>query len=302
MSGPLSRQNCRRWLRSLRAYSFGASLMPAALAAAIVLSLDQEPLWWTFAPYVIAALLFHAGTNVLNDYYDYNNGLDRAEHGDPTHLLPLGEVTPRFMLVSGHVYFILGISIGSLIGSVRGWEYVALGIAAALGAYFYTSARFSFKYVALGDVAVFLLMGPALVAMGVWALAGSVPVDVVPVSVPMALLVTAILHGNNLRDRVTDRAAGVRTLAGVMSPTAARWFFAALVLLPYLVVLSLVADARLHPLALIALFCAPLAWRLSRRVFDRDADLQRLPVECAGLHLLFSILYAGSMISAALWL
>ncbi|TVQ37515.1 MAG: prenyltransferase [Spirochaetaceae bacterium] len=289
----------KRWFRSLRAYSFTASMMPVALAAAIAVSQDRPLLWWTFLPYAAAALLFHAGANVLNDYFDFRHGVDREEDAGPTNILTRGEVSLRFMLLSGHLYFIVGVAVGSIIGTVRGWEYVALGIACALGGYFYTNARFSFKYVALGDVAVFLLMGPALVAMGVWALSGSVPADVVPVTLPMALLVTAILHGNNLRDREGDKRAGVRTLANTMSAPTARWFFAALLLLPYLVVLVLVNDARLHPLVLLSFVSAPVAMRLARRVFDHGANLDRLPVACAGLHLGFSVVYVAALVAAA---
>lgn len=301
----------RRWFLSLRAYSFTASLMPAALAAALSLSLAQqvlpEPssatlslLWWPFPVYVFAALLFHAGTNVLNDYYDYCHGVDTEDDGDPTRVLTRGLVSPAFMLWSGRLYFVLGVLIGSTIGLVRGPVYVVLGILGATGAYFYTNARFSFKYVALGDVVVFLLMGPALVAMGVWGVAGVVPASVVAHTLPVAFLVTAILHGNNLRDREGDRAAGVRTLANRMSHAAARWFFAALVTLPYLMVLLMVHGATLPPLTLITLASAPIAFRLARSVFDSAADLSRLPLSCALLHLVFSAAYTAGIAVAAL--
>ncbi len=301
----------RRWVLSLRAYSFTASVMPAALAAALSLSLAQVSLpalsrplitlvWWPFPVYVFAALLFHAGTNVLNDYYDYRNGVDTEDNGDSTHVLTRGMVSPAFMLWSGRVYFVLGVLIGSTIGLVRGPAYVVLGILGATGAYFYTNARFSFKYVALGDVVVFLLMGPALVAMGVWGVAGVVPASIVPHTLPVAFLVTAILHGNNLRDRDSDRTAGVRTLANSMSDAAARWFFAALVTLPYLMLLLMVHGAALPPITLLTLASAPIAFRLAQAVFDRGADLSRLPLSCAALHLVFSAVYAATIAFAAL--
>lgn len=275
--------------------------MPAVLAAALSLSLPVRSLiWWPFPVYVFAALLFHAGTNVLNDYYDYRHGVDTEGDADPTHVLTRGVVFPSFMLWSGRLYFAIGVLIGSTIGLVRGPVYVVAGILGATGAYFYTNARFSFKYVALGDLVVFLLMGPVLVAMGVWGIAGIVPSSVFSISLPVAFLVTAILHGNNLRDRESDLAAGVRTLANSMSDGTARWFFAALVTLPYLMVLLMVHDATLAPLTLLTLATAPVAFRLAQTVFDRGADLSRLPLSCAVLHLAFSAAYAATVAISAL--
>ncbi|MFP4643132.1 MAG: prenyltransferase [Spirochaetales bacterium] len=294
------------WLLSLRPFSFTASVMPIALAAVAAVFLQPELpgdlLWVTFPLYAVAGVLFHAGTNVLNDYYDFFHGVDGSDDRDPTHLLPQGLVTPRFMLVSGHIYFALGIALGSMIGLWRGPAYVVTGIVAAILAYFYTGLRFSFKYVALGDIIVFLLMGPAMVAMGVWALAGSIPVEAVLFSLPIAFSVTAILHGNNLRDIDSDRKEGVRTIAEQLGPRYARHVLTLLLALPFLTVAVLV-SADVLPLASLLTFIAgvPTAGLL-RTVYrhSRSSELVTLPMECAKLHTLFSGLLILSLISVRL--
>ena len=255
---------------------------------------------WTLPFYALAALLFHAGTNVLNDFYDFVHGVDPDGDPDPTHTITQGVVSPRFMRFSGRLYFVLGITIGSVIGLERGVTFVATGVAGAVGAYLYTGRRFSLKYVALGDVLVFFLMGPALVAIGVWALWGSVPAEVWALSLPVAFLVTAILHGNNLRDRETDRAAGVRTVANLVSEQTARVGFAGLIGAAYLslVVLLIAGVAPVWSAAalLTAVFAAPLAIRVLRG----EPDLVALPVQCARLHLLFCLPYIAAFVVSAL--
>lgn len=299
----------KRWLISLRAYSFSASLVPALLAAALSVRAAGAVVagaggggiaWWTLPLFALSAVLFHAGTNVLNDYYDYRHGVDTEDDPDPTHAITQGIVSPRFMQVSGHLYFALGIVVGLPIGLIRGWVFVLAGLLGAAGAYFYTNARFSFKYVALGDLLVFLLMGPALVVMGEWALVGRISGPAALAALPVALLVTAILHGNNLRNLRSDRAAAIATLAGLLGMRASKVLFAALTLLPFGFLPLLTAGGVVPALALAPLLVLPSAVILAVRVV-RTADpgrLLTLPVACARLHMLFGILYIASIFAA----
>ncbi len=309
MSTPVT---LRSWFASLRAFSFTASIMPAALAVVIAVQMasvvpETVILWWTAAPYLAAALLFHAGTNVLNDYWDYRHGVDGTVNGkpdpDPTHAISQGTVSPRFMLISGNIYYLLGILLGSLIALQRGTGYLAAGLAGALGGYLYTGGRFSFKYRAMGDVAVFLLMGPALVLMGVWSLTGSSELAATLPSVPMALLVTAILHGNNLRDIHRDRAAGIHTLAGGLGFRRSRVLFVVLCLGAYVVIAVMVWARVLPALTLLVLATLPVTLGLTRRVLGaRDgSELIDLPLRTAQLHLLFSAAQILAMTGVILW-
>lgn len=290
-----------RWFLSLRPYSFTASLIPVLLALPASLLREGYVLRWTVPVYTLAAVLFQSGTNVLNDYYDHLHGVDGPDDPDPTHAISRGYVTPRFMLLSGHLYFLLATGLGLIIAFAarRGPFFLAAGLAGALGAYLYTGRRISLKYLALGDLLVFLLMGPALVFLGVRAFSGVYRTYVLFLSLPPALLVTAILHGNNLRDMESDRAAGVRTLAGLMGPAAARRLFASLIALAYGTVPVLVATRVIPLTGVIAFLSAPLAVRLAGRVVatgdERLHTLVDLPRQTAKLHFLFSVLYIGGI-------
>lgn len=302
MTDEVEMSSVKTWFLSLRPFSFTASLIPAGVAAAIVYVMHaggtvETPLWIAFPFYVIAGLLFHAGTNVLNDYYDYVHGVDTEDDIDPTHLLPRGVVTPWFMRITGHLYFAAGILIGAVIGAWRGPVFVVVGIAAATAAYFYTGARFSFKYIALGDPVVFLLLGPAMVAMGTWALTGTVTLHAVAVSVPIALLVTAILHGNNLRDIESDKRQGIFTIAGVIGRTASTHLLAFLLLSPFAVTAALIAINMMHPVGFVVFVALFPVIRLLRTVYAAtdSANLAALPMSCAGVHLGFGALFIVSL-------
>ncbi|MFW6368385.1 MAG: prenyltransferase [Spirochaetota bacterium] len=293
----------KTWFQSLRPFSFPASVMPVGVAAAVSYAMYAggeiaRPLWIALPFYAIAGVLFHAGTNVLNDYYDYLHGVDTEEDIDPTHLVPRGIVSARFMLVTGHLYFGAGILMGTVIGVWRGPIFVIAGIAAATAAYFYTGARFSFKYVALGDPIVFLLMGPVMIAMGVWALTGTLAGEAVAVSIPLAFLVTAILHGNNLRDIESDKQQGVLTIAGLLGRTASRHVLAALLLAPFAATAGIVAYGIVHPIAYITFpALIPVAYLLRTVYSARDsAALAGLPISCAKVHLVYSTLFIVALL------
>ncbi len=293
----------RRWLKSLRPYSFTASAMPVLLAAAFASTTPAEATWWYLLPFAFAALLLHAGTNVLNDYYDFVHGVDRADDPDPTHVITQGIMTPRFMKISGHTYFLAGIAVGGTIALTRGPLFFAAGLLGALGAYSYTNARLSLKYRALGDIVVFLLMGPALVVMGLWALEGTVSPQGALVSLPVAFLVTAILHGNNLRNITDDSDAGISTLAVLLGFERSKLLFAGLVLLSYLAVVGLVATEVLALEALLALGALPLGVRLVRNVLiaEKSPALMGLPIKTARLHLVFSGLFVAGVFLGGLF-
>lgn len=282
-----------RWVRSLRAFSFPASLVPVALAATTAGTSGESIAWWTVAPFTLATILFHAGTNVLNDYYDHVHGVDGDDDPDPTHAISRGIVSPRFMRISGRLYFALGVIVGASIALIRGPSFLVAGLAGALGAYFYTNARFSLKYRGLGDVSVFFLMGPALVLMGDWALTGEVRPIAALHALPIGFFVTAILHGNNLRDTASDESAGVTTVANLIGFQRGRVVYGLLLGAGYLSVGALVIAGVVPIPAIASLLTVIPATDVMRRVLAAadGSHLIDLPVRTATLHLLFGVLY-----------
>jgi 1,4-dihydroxy-2-naphthoate octaprenyltransferase len=274
-------------------YSFPASVVPVILAVVLVSTSSREILWWSVPVYGMAAILFHAGTNVLNDYYDFLHGVDGPEDRDPTHVISQGLVTPRFMAVSGHMYFAAGVILGSTIAFARGPVFWLTGMLGAVGAYFYTNRRFSLKYRALGDITVFLLMGPVMVWIGTWAMAGWRGWFPFIAALPPAFMVALILHGNNMRDIAADAEAGVDTLARRLGFAGSKIFFAVLVALAYGTVPVIIAAGQAPLWAGLAVLSLPMAVGLLRRVYRAvdGGELIDLPLRSAQLHLITGVLY-----------
>jgi 1,4-dihydroxy-2-naphthoate octaprenyltransferase len=96
----------------------------------------------------------------------------------------------------------------------RGEVILVLGIVGILGGFFYTGWPIGYKYVALGNFFVFLLMGPLMVIGTFYALTGQYSADVLYISLPIGFLV-ANPSANNLRDIIHDQKASIKTLAAV---------------------------------------------------------------------------------------
>ncbi len=147
------------------------------------------------------------------------------------------------------------------------------------------------KKFGLGDALIIVAFGIGL-TLGAYAV--QVPEISLPsalrvalLSVPVCLLVDAILHANNLRDAVDDRAAKVRTLATLLSPAAGQWLQRILLFGPLLFIVAGVAI-RLLPVWSVATF-------LSFPLLLRAARSGSVP-GTAQTHLVFGLLYTLSFL------
>jgi 1,4-dihydroxy-2-naphthoate octaprenyltransferase len=212
-------------LQATRAYSFPASVVPVLLGTTLAARGYANGGHGTFqgaafALTVIGAVLAHFGANVLNDYFDFVNGVDtKPEHGS-------GVLTGGLMTRTQTLGFGLALLAGAgVCGLLLLRDHVAVVLPLALTglgcAVLYPALL---KRFALGDFLIILAFGLGLTlgAYGVQTntLSAHQWLLVSLYAVPVSLLVDAILHANNLRDAPDDRMAHVRTLATLLSPKA----------------------------------------------------------------------------------
>jgi 1,4-dihydroxy-2-naphthoate octaprenyltransferase len=107
---------------------------------------------------------------------------------------------------------------------------------------FYTQDRFvSLKYNALGDFAVFMNFG-VLGTLGAWVIqTGTFSWIPVVWSVPIGLLVIAILHANNWRDIEGDSKGKIKTVAMLLGDKGSLVYYKALLITPFAVIFFFMA-------------------------------------------------------------
>jgi 1,4-dihydroxy-2-naphthoate octaprenyltransferase len=283
------------WLRASRPWSYTAAIIPVALGT-IVAASDGFFDGWLFALTLLGSVLIQAGTNFVNDYYDHVKGADTPESLGLGGAIQRGELTPNQTLIAGLACFGVGALIGIYLVSVAGTLILWVGIASILVGFFYTAGPFALAYVGLGEIAVFIFMGPVIVMGSYYVQAQAVTLPVVLASLPVGFLVAAILHANNLRDLDDDRKIGKRTLATVLGRAGANIEYYVLIGGTYLSLMIVVLLGIAPWLTLISALTLPTAIRLMRLVAtEREPHaLHPLLKQTAILHMQFgSLLVVG---------
>jgi len=293
-------QQAKIWFRAVRPFSFTASTVPVLVGAAWVFYEKTPANWWLLPLIWLAALSIHTATNLVSEYFDYIKG--DISFGSSRVLLE-GLLSPRQFFIGGLVMFAVTAAIGLVFIALRGWPILAIGLVGILGGYFYTATPVGYKYIGLGDILVFVLMGPLMVIGSYFVLTGTYNHNVLLVSLPIGCLVAAILSGNNLRDILHDRQAEITTFAGLVGHRWAKLEYAVLDASAYGITTTL-AGLRILPIwSLMTLLSIPLAYKCVQQALrnepDKPEQIATLDIQTAHLHLAFGVLLIISLLPGA---
>lgn len=292
------------WIQAVRAPFFTASVIPVLLSAAYACWQKAGVSWPLFFLILTATMFLHAGTNTINDYYDFKKGVDKKTTFGSSRVLVDGLMTPRALLIGSYILFGLGFLSGLVLVTFRGAPLLIMGLLGLCGGYLYSAKPLGLKYVGLGDLTVFIFMGPLLVVGAYYAVTGIYDPRVIYVSLPIAFLVTAILHANNLRDIGYDRDAGIRTWTLILGLKAAKANYYCLLIAAYISVVVMVLCGVLPALCLAVFLSLPLAIKniscIAAAREEHLAEIATMDVRTAQLHLVFGVLYIVSLFAAAI--
>jgi 1,4-dihydroxy-2-naphthoate octaprenyltransferase len=291
------------WAEIVRPFSFTASAVPVAAGGALA-ALDGRLDWPLLVGALLAAMLLQIGTNVTNEIYDVRKGIDSITSPRASHALLKGRLSEREAFGLVIAAFTASVAIGLWLLAVRGWPVAVLGLLGLVGGLGYTAPPLQYKFHALGPPLVFLLMGPLMVVGSYYVSSGSFTWSALVASIPVGLLVTAILQGNEWRDVSEDARAGISTLSIRAGRRFAHQLYLALVIGAYLVLALAVAVDALPPLSLLAMLSLPLLVRAIRASELGASGQQRaiamIDLETAQLHAVFGfLLVAGLALAAA---
>lgn len=292
------------WLQAVRPFSFTASLIPVLVGAALAFNFFGDVAWSLLPLIVLCSVLFQAGTNTVSDYYDFRNDVDKDYTHGSSRVIVEGLLEPRQVLIGGFILFAVACVIGVVFVTVRGLPILYLGLVGLAGGIFYTAKPIGYKYIALGDILVFILMGPLMVIGSFFVLTGACTKIVILASLPVGFLVAAILFANNLRDIHHDAEANVKTLANILGHTKARYIYYILIIAAYALIVIML-PAGFSPWLLLVFLSLPSAFKNIKQAHNSDpADAESiavLDVETAKLHLLFGLLYTVAIIIGVLF-
>ncbi|NDJ62972.1 MAG: 1,4-dihydroxy-2-naphthoate octaprenyltransferase [Chloroflexi bacterium] len=258
----INRETLTAWYRASRPRTLTATYVPLGLAAAITV---QDGVFDVvrFALSLIGALFLQVGANLINEYFDFRRGADELKQAGQGMIIKNQVLTPGGVLAGAIITVVAGSVIGLLLLFQSGPLLLWIGLGGVLVVITYTAGPFPLAYNGLGEVAVFIFMGPLMVLGAYYVTSGGVfSWTPVVAGIPIGFMVAAILHANNVRDMDADRAVNKRTLAVLLGLRAARIEYIVLVGGAYVAVAAMIVLGVMPWQTLLVLLTAPEAYRL----------------------------------------
>lgn len=256
-----------RWLVSTRAAVLIMTFISAAIAGLFALQTDGTLNVGRWLLLAFGLIFAHATNNLLNDFTDFNRGVDRdnyfrTQYGPQP--LEQGLMSRKELLTyagfTGALALIPGLYL-VLTSGPWAWLLLALGVIFVL---FYT---YPLKYIGMGEIAVILVWGPLMIGGGYYVLTQAWNWNVVLGSLPYALGTTMVIFGKHIDKIRADQAKGIHTLPVLMGEKAARITTLVMMALQYVFVIALVIRGFFSPVMLVvllALTAVPQVWKIYR--------------------------------------
>jgi len=268
----------KAWYQALRPRVFTATYAPMGLAGIIAVA-DGVFHAGIFLLALVGTLLLQSAANLINEYADYRRGADRLKQAGQGMTIKKKILEPGSVRLGAIMTTLAGCLIGLYLLSQSGPLLWLIGVGGVLVAVSYTAGPFPLAYNGLGEIAVAIFMGPAIVVGAYYVMSPSAADarigELCLIALPIALMVAAILHANNIRDMEADRAVNKRTLAVIFGIRFARAEFILLVLGAYIAQAAVIALSLMPAATLLTLVTLPEALRLIK-VFNTSTAIPLL--------------------------
>lgn len=291
----------KSWVKTARPFTLAATISPLLVGTSIAIY-DGRFSLISFLLALFASLFLQIGTNYFNEYFDYRYDLDSPESLGASTVIYRQEMTAGQVLGGAVGCFAAAALLGLGLVALTSLVVLLFGLAGMAIAYFYSAKPFQFAARGLGDILVFLAMGVLMTWGAYYVQIPHWSWRAFAASIPVGLLVTAILNMNNVRDYQDDLAVHKRTLPVRLGLTFGRHFHAVLLFGSYLAV-TLCVFVQALPLTSLAVWLTfPLAFSNVRTILTAtERKVFALGIKrTAQLHLSFGVVLAVAVIAAVI--
>lgn len=204
------------WLRIIRPQTLFASLVPVLVG--LIIAPGSQPSGTfelnalTAVITVICALSLQILSNLINDYYDFIRGSDKAGRAGFKRALAEGEVSVEQMRRACFITLAVALITGLYLVIEGSWPILLAGVTAIVFAWLYTATSHSLSYLGIADIFVFLYYGVIASCGTTYLQTHTFCLTSFHAGAVCGLISMCVLMINNLRDIESDRAAGKRTL------------------------------------------------------------------------------------------
>ena len=209
----MNKSKLKEFFMCTRPHSYPASIAPVLFGATYALGYEIKFSILKFILFLLACLLIQAATNLFNEYYDYKHGLDKIDSEGISGSIVKGNLSPREVMVGALVLYALAFVLGLILTFITSFYVLLVGLVCMLAGYFYTGGKYPIAYSPFGEVVSGFFMGTIIIALSFYFQTGYVNTDIIVVSIPLFIMIGAILLANNIRDLDNDKESGRRTYA-----------------------------------------------------------------------------------------
>lgn len=240
-------ETLKLWWNIIRPKTLFASICPVLIGLMLAHSLHIGVGLIT----LFCALMLQILSNLINDYYDFKRGSDKAGRVGPARALAEGKVTKKAMKRACFIVLGIALILGAMLIYIGGWRILCIGVLAILFAWLYTATHHSLSYMGIADIFCFLFYGPVATLGTAWLqdLNGFWNSEAGWAGCVCGAIAVCVLMTNNLRDIEDDKAAGKHTFPVRFGRRAGEWGYFAMVL--FMPVASCLAGLYLSAIVVI---------------------------------------------------
>lgn len=289
----------KKWLIALRAPFFSATLIPIFLGTIIALHAGYLFDFWGFFFTVLGMLAIHAGVNLANDYFDHKSGNDELNRNATpfsggSRVIQDGLIVPQHLLYASLGFLVIGSMIGLYLNTMVGGNLILLiGLLGVGIGFFYSAPPFAASYHRLGELFVALGFGPLMVVGSYVVQAHAFSILPLVASIPLALLIAAVLFMNQFQDVEADLKAKKRNIVNTIGKKESVTWLKVGVGLSYVFVLIGILIGVFPLTSILVLLTLPLAWsalRIAEREYEQILELVPANAGIVTLHFTFGVL------------
>lgn len=209
----MKKSKLKEFFMCTRPHSYPASIAPVLFGATYALGYEIKFSILKFILFLLACLLIQAATNLFNEYYDYKHGLDKIDSEGISGSIVKGNLSSREVMVGALVLYMLAFILGLILTFLTSLYVLLVGLVCMLAGYFYTGGKYPIAYSPFGEIVSGFFMGTIIISLSFYFQTGYVNADIIVVSLPLFIMIGAILLANNIRDLDNDKESGRRTYA-----------------------------------------------------------------------------------------
>ena len=260
----MNKSKLKEFFLCTRPHSYPASIAPVLFGTTYALGYEIKFSIFKFILFLLACLLIQAATNLFNEYYDYKHGLDKVDSEGISGSIVKGNLSSKEVMNGALVLYGLAFVLGLILTFMTSIYILLVGLVCMLAGYFYTGGKYPIAYSPFGEVVSGFFMGTIIIALSFYFQTGYVNTDIIVVSLPLFIMIGAILLANNIRDLDNDKESGRRTYAILVGRNNAIKTLASSFAVVYLLNIVFAVTKYVSWYNLLVLVTIPLAIKIIR--------------------------------------